>query len=315
MFLKYFKKTKKVDEVILLPSKRFSFMGKEAQLQFQDEITRYFQGKPGFQVDFLEGVIHGADGTDYGLDNLAQSYSQINIADKGKIVKDHFDGIFVGQEEEEEILKDVADYNIMKKYIAVRLYPSDYLETTAGEELIYREDLKGILTVLVLDLPSTVVSLKSEQVKKWKVSNKELFEIGLKNTFANNKIDVTQEKFADNATLSMLGSDTNLFATASIYNLTKYREVIGKYGSLVGIPHRHMIVVVPINDKSISSALNQFIIIIDGLYRQGPGSISSNIYWYHNKKFMNLPYKIDEKRIQFMPPNEFVEILHKVVKE
>jgi len=317
MFLNPFKKIKRVDEEVLLPSERFSFINKESQLQFQDEISHYFKDKPDFKLDFSQGVIHRGNGIDYGLDNVAQMYHQAGAIEKRNVVKDHFNRLFKGEEENRKILKNKTNYSFMKKYVAIRLYPLAYLKTTGKDNLIYKEDLEGVLTVLVLDLPSTVIILQPEDVAKWEISEEDLFTLGFKNTFANNSVDVTQEKFDDNATLWMIGSDTHLFAGAYIYNLPKYQKLIGKYGTLIAIPHRHMILAFPINDNAVISAINQLIIITDGLYKQGPGSISPNIFWYDNKKFINLPYKLDlkEKSIGFSPPEEFIEILNQVAEQ
>jgi hypothetical protein len=323
MFSKFFQKNKKAKNLDIgeaLPE-RFSFMSKEEQLGFQDSIMRYFQKSyPNFVINFSEGFIKDPEaGTIYGMDNVAQQYYNFHKYDnadseaKRKIISEHFNTLLKGKQEQEKILKNRTNYNLIKRYISVRLYPPDYLKTT-GKDIIYREDLEGIITALVYDLPSTVIIVKPEDTESWKMDKDELFAVGFKNTFSNNMVDITQEKFVDNSTLWMIGGEAHLFASAFIYDLAKYSKLIGKYGSLISIPHRHMVLVFPINDMSILPAINQFIIIADGIYREGPGSISPNIFWHHYDNFTNLPYKLTSKEIQFFPPVKFVELLNAVAE-
>lgn len=314
MFSKLFSKNKEVDTAIQLPKDRFGFMSQNEQLQFQDEITRHFQDKPDFNIDFFNGVVIRKDGLRCGLDNLAQMYHQFSPKEREKLVADHFNTLLKTEQEEKEIFQDISNYQTMKKYLAVRLYPLDYLTSTGEDGLFYKEDLKGILTVLVLDLPSTVLILKPEDAEKWKISKEDLFEVGFRNTFTNNKVEITQEKFVENAVLWTIGSETNLFASAYIYEISKYPKMIGKYGSIISIPHRHIVLVHPINNMSTVKALNQMMIISDGLFKEGPGSISKNIYWYNKGKFTNLPYILDDDEFKFMPPQSFVEVLNQLAK-
>src|SRR5579864_1466223 len=173
----------------LLPSDRFSFMQQNEQEAFIKDIQGYFQSKPNFKLDFSQGVVYRENNMEYGLDNLAQTYHQANVDDRKKIIADHFNGIFHGQQEQEKILMDISNFDLAKKYLAVRLYPPDYAQQVGKSFLVYREDLDGVLTVLVLDLPSTITNVKPEQAAKWKISTEKLFDIGLENTFANNKVE------------------------------------------------------------------------------------------------------------------------------
>lgn len=55
-------------------------------------------------------------------------------------------------------------------------------------------------------------------------------------------------------------------------------------------------------------------VITNGMFQEEPGSISSNIYWYHENKMTKLQYTLEGKSVNFFPPNEFIELLNKVAE-
>jgi hypothetical protein len=42
-------------------------------------------------------------------------------------------------------------------------------------------------------------------------------------------------------------------------------------------------------------------------YAEGPGSLTSSLYWWRDGKLLTLPTEVDAEGVQFSPPNEFVE--------
>lgn len=316
MFSKIFKRNSqiKADEPVQKLPDRFSFMPEEEQLHFQDDITKFFQQKyASYKVDFAKGAVFEPEPnkTQYGLDSVAQIYHQATDKEKKNVVKNHFEKLFNAKKEEEKILKDVEDFQKMKKLLAVRLYPSDY-EPKFYEILIHRQDIEGIVTVLTLDLPSSTTNVKHEYVKKWGIEIDELFRIALKNTFANNKIHLQKTDFIGFPVWTFEGE--SIYTASFVLKLEEYKEVIGKYGSLVIIPHRHTVVVYPIENRDVLKITNQLAGLATYMCKQGPGSISSHLYWYYNGTFTNLPYKIHEKKFDFYPPNAFITVLNQVAE-
>lgn len=313
MFSKLFKKSenKKVDEAILLSKERFSFMSKEEQLQFQDEISRYFQDKYDFIIEFDHGLIKDEEGTMYGLDNVAQHYHQTDGA-KGKrsVIKDHFDTILKSKKENEEILEKIDDYSKIKKYLTVRVYPSDY--SSGNHEFVhYKHEIQGFNTVLTLDLPSTVFSIKKNQIKKWNIDKEELFNTGFENTFKKYPVDRSRGEVDKEVFVEILNGE-NLFVATQIYNLSNYKNILGEYGSLMIVPNRHTVMIFPINDHKVLQAMSKLGLIATKMFEEGPGSITPNLYWYQDNNFTNIPYELDEKSFQLHPPREFLDVLNKI---
>src|SRR5690606_37707118 len=97
-----------------------------------------------------------------------------------------------------------------------------------------------------------------------------------------------------------------------VFDIENRKELIGSKGSLVGLPHRHSAIIYPIENLEVVKAINGLIPTIYGMNQEGPGSLSNNLFWYKDKTFTQLPYKIDEGKLQFFPPNNFVELLNEL---
>jgi hypothetical protein len=107
-------------------------------------------------------------------------------------------------------------------------------------------------------------------------------------------------------------SGNSFFASTRVLMLEEFPECLGLYGSLVGIPHRHAAILYPIQNLDVITAVNVLIPLIKSLYNEGPGSISPNLYWYRQQKFINLPYRETRKALQFFPPAEFTDMLNRM---
>jgi hypothetical protein len=49
--------------------------------------------------------------------------------------------------------------------------------------------------------------------------------------------------------------------------------------------------------------------VIVGMHRDGPGSISPYLYWYHDRDFTVLPYELEDQSLKFVPPDDFAELI------
>jgi len=62
----------------------------------------------------------------------------------------------------------------------------------------------------------------------------------------------------------------------------------------------------------VVQALQSFIYVLQGMYREGPGSISNSLYWYQDGKLMNLSYELTDKELSFKPTDEFLELMNQL---
>ena len=87
---------------------------------------------------------------------------------------------------------------------------------------------------------------------------------------------------------------------------------LGAHGSLVGVPHRHAVFIYPINDLKVVTVMQALAYAVHGMYTEGPGSISAKLYWYDGQKFTDIPYSFSETKIDFTPPDAFIEMLNEL---
>jgi hypothetical protein len=289
----------------------YSFLANDEKIQFESEVNAYFSKKGSdFKINFEEGIIHRNEHS-YGLENIAQIYHQATAEERKNIIPDYFDKLFAGEEEEKKITEHISDFSIMRPFLAVRIYPIDYAAQVGDSNLVFRKDLDSSLTSLVLDLPSSVRTLKPDEIKPWNISVDSLFSIGISNVFEKYKVEVTKQEITKSISVWLISSD-DVFASTHVFNLKSFPQCVGKYGALILLPHRHSIVTYPIEDLGVVEATKILIPLAQKMFAEGPGSITPSISWHYEGKFINLPYKISSGKIDFVPPDEFVTMLNKL---
>lgn len=288
----------------------YSFLTKDEKQQFETDVNSYFAQKgKNYIVNYNEGFVSKDTNQSYGLENIAQIYHQSSTEERKSLVFDHFEKIFKAELEETKLLENISDFNSMKKYLSVRIYPIDYADQIGRENLVGKIDIDSSITLLVLDLPSTVRSLKPEEIKKWNVSEDSLFSLGIKNSVTNCQVEISEQELTKTLKVWLISSD-NVFTSTHIFNLNSFPQCIGKFGALLLVSHRHSIILYPINDLGVIEATKLLIPLGQRMFVEGPGSITPSLTWYHDNKFTNLPYQIEKGNLNFVPPDEFVKTLN-----
>lgn len=290
-----------------------SFFNEKEYGEFLKAVDSYFKEKK-ISYELENGVLQ-AGPNEYGLGtlgltNVAQVCKQAAGSYKN-IVREHFDTMVRSYQFETKFNKIVHDYDQIKHYIGVRLYPSDYAEQK--EDMVMGKDFaEGIYAMLVFDLPDSVMNIHPEQAEKWGRSFDELFSTGIKNIRDKYPPEINEENFGD-FKLRMVHGD-HFYAPNIVFELDKQDQLIGTYGSLIAIPHRHAVLIYPIENLGVIKALHGLLPIIHGMYEEGPGSISARLFWYKDGHYEHLYYNIDDKNVQFYPPDVFIELLNRLEK-
>lgn len=221
--------------------------------------------------------------SEIGLHNLVQICNQYSQDQWSNIIKGHFTKIENMYSFKKEIEDKLDNFDEMKKYISVRIYPESYLEYGNSDTYIYRKDYTGSISALVFDYPYHVANISTKQAEKWGVSRDKLFEIGLANVFKKYNPQIYSENIDQENKIYLLSDYNSVFATSFIYKLADYQELVGKYGSIVSMPHRHIILVYPIERRrNLEKNLMGCMQATNGLFSEGPGSISNNLFWYYD---------------------------------
>lgn len=245
-----------------------------------------------------------------GLLNLAQLCARNEEKEWPDIIKDHFKTLQKSQSEQAVLEQRIADFDRVEELLAVRLWPENYLAELNRNKFVHRCDLPGTLTALVFDLPSSVRNVTPEEAKAWGKSHEELFAIGLANVRENCIPDVTEQDLGDEVVITILSDAENFFVASHALLLEEHPECIGTFGTLIGVPHRHVVLAYPIEDRRVVAAISLMIPPILVWEKEGPGSISPYLYWYKDGEFTNLPFKIKDQSLHFTPPDNFVDVLN-----
>ena len=196
----------------------------------------------------------------------------------------------------------------IESLLSVRLWPDDYLSSLKSDKLIYRSDLEGTISAIVLDLPSSVETVCTDEARGWHRSDETLFAIATGN-IAQNPLPAAEEHDLNGLKLfGFLGQ--SFFVASHALVLHEHPECLGPHGTLVAVPHRHALLCAPIHDMSVAAGLGQFVSIALGMFKEGPGSITPNVYRYQMGRYLNLPYELGDSELRLSPPDEFVSMLN-----
>lgn len=278
---------------------------------FEKEIEIYFS-RQAIPIKWGDGVISIPEeimGVDQlGLINLVQICKQAGVKFYREIVKDHFESMIRAHAFETELEAVVKDFESIKKYIGVLLYDVEYVAVIGKESTLGRDIGDNIYAMLVFDLPHSVKNIKPEQILSWNKTEEELFALGMENIKKNYPLALTEEDLG--GVKSWVVQSDHFYAANVIFSLNEWTHLIGKEGTLIGLPHRHAALIYPINNLDVIKAINMLIPLIHYMNQKGPGSLSNNLYWVKDDVFISLPYKLTDEKLEFIPPDEFVNVLN-----
>lgn len=301
----------KKKQPLIVPDWADFFTEKEYS-QFISEVEVYFKKeKIPFVMD--DGVIqvdeNAFDLGTLGLVNVAQVCKQDDSRTYQEIIKDHFTTLKRAGKLSNDFNKIINEFDLVKEHLGVRLYHEDFINHTVDPAKVVHKNFVGeIKEVLVFDLPESVQSITSEQAKKWNKDIDKLFEIGRQNIKSEYPLNVVNESFKDFEI--WFANDDHFYVPNIVFDLKERPELIGLYGALIGIPHRHTAIIYPIDNLDVVKVINDLIPLIYSMNQEGPGSLSNQLLWYHGETFTDLPYEIADDKIQFFPPETFVDVLN-----
>jgi hypothetical protein len=238
-----------------------------------------------------DGVLHvpGQAGQ-LGLQNLAQlCHQEPDPANWPGLIAEHFANLNRALGSMDQVLGQQSDFEQVKANLTLRLYPADHFQTLpAKDRPISRVDLDGTLSVLVLDLPSAIMPLSRAMAQDWGKSDAELFAMAANWLRHDTDLESGAVELAKGISVQMIASDS-FYAASQALVLDERAGFVGSHGALVCVPHRQGLLSYPIENRQVSQAIQYLIPAVQGMFQEGPGSISPHLYWYRNQKFMRLP--------------------------
>ena len=273
----------------------------------QSELKR--RGKKGRVEDGIL-VLDGDAESRYGLSNLAQLCHANRPFEWSSTITEHFDNLEASDREGGDLERRIGDFDSVRSLLKIRLYPPDYLDQLGRSGLVFREPAMGVVAALVYDLPSSIRNVLPEHALRWGVDEDELFRVGLKNISVEESPVIEDKNLPEGGEFRILVGDS-FFTASRLLLLENYIDSPTPYGVVVSVPHRHVVLFHPILDIGVVKAISAMLPVAFGMYQEGPGSISPNLYWFRKGEFMLLPSKVTAKKITFLPPETFVtEVLN-----
>jgi hypothetical protein len=124
---------------------------------------------------------------------------------------------------------------------------------------------------------------------------------------------VPDRAVVSNTAIRLLSGDS-FFVATWVLMLEEHLAPVPEHGALVVVPNRHAVLFQPIVDVSIVNAVGLLLGVAEAQCRQGPGSISPNLYWWQKGHLTLLPSRREGGQFQFMPPSEFAAVLNSLAK-
>lgn len=240
---------------------------------------------------------------EYGLTNVAQQWREAVPGIRRNLLRDRLAAI---DERHDDRAIAPAD---MAALARPQLWPMEAVEEV-GDALIAREVTEDLAAVLSVDLPTSVHAVRPEDIEATGLGEDELWERALAQLDDGEPIERTL--LDDDELVVVLVSDSHFLAS----RLLALEELVGAvppHGVLIGVPHRHMFVVHAIYDATVLEAMNLMAPFVVQHFEEGPGSLSPDLYWWHDGEIERLIVDDDEGSIT--PPDGFVALLEALTAE
>jgi hypothetical protein len=267
------------------------------------ELVRYEAGRRRWEQDLDEGKVGHAESA-HGLQNIAQICHASPHGKWPHVVAEHF-----------VALDDIADVAFAcageaRAVLRARLISDDFVPP-GGPDPARRRVADDLLVALAYDLPSRVVLPRRHDVLEWG-EEEELFALALEQTRAERGGQMERHDFTEDqggpATIWSFTGDSFFTATHALWSA----HVEGPHGSIVAAPNRHAVLVHPIRDLDVVSAIPIMARVAQGLYTEGPGSLTPSLYWFRDGALTRLPVHVNDGAVTFIPPDEFVDALNEL---
>jgi hypothetical protein len=266
-----------------------------------------------YEIDASAGVVLAEEpGQEepnrFGLLNLAQMCRQAPRLDWPSIIHRHFGQILRHRAEADDLMKRLeSDFEAAWPLLKVRLYPAD----TPLDPSAVQHPAEGLLAALVYDLPETVMSVSKDHIARWGMPADELFKIALENVRNEPGIQDELLEIPGRVSFHILNGSSFFTATQALLLEQWLPKPLSELGALVAVPTRNTVIYHSIADETVSAAIHAMVFYANGLFQQGPGSITPTLYWWreaawwHEGEFTTIPAMLHGNDVTVDLPEEF----------
>lgn len=277
---------------------------------FRKAVENYFKGRGEtitWSPDF--GIAVGPSGAQMGMGNLMQMCAKAEPATWGTVISEHFGKL------EAALANANPDqppaWEMIKNQLTIRLMPAEAIPAKIRGESVWRTDLEGVISMLAIDYPDTVMTVNRTSAVEWGMPDEELFKIALQNLATNFALSEPIKTDLKNGPLYIFSAD-HFFAASHVLLLPGKPELVGPYGTMIAIPTRHTLIVCPVQSFDIVHDIANLLNVAYKAEQDGPGSITNQLYFYRNGEFSRVVSETSGGQVKLTPPPAFQRVLEEL---
>jgi hypothetical protein len=192
-----------------------------------------------------------------------------------------------------------SSFEEIRSQLKVRLFN---LEMNPGWPLVTAPVCDEFITTLVLDQPTTIATITTDQVDGWGIPVPELFDIAMVNVWEFDAVEVTEFAPEHGFKMKVIESPS-FFTTSHILLLDRHLDFDPEKGLIVVIPNRHIVVFVAV-ETGIERDLELMTRMAKELYVKGPGSITPSLLWLRKGQFEKVDLDRTDLGMEFRGPEQ-----------
>jgi hypothetical protein len=236
--------------------------------------------KVGHDVTIYPDRVESRDGTAFGLPNIAALCTGVERSEWGELVERHVESVTTPARTLGELSPDE---------IRAALYLRLVEAGSTSDPGYARQVVPGLLEVLAVDLPESVVTLSKDDLTGLG-SLSELLEQSRANLRALLAGDVSLGAVADGRGAFTAVTDRSFFTASLALVLPEAVErVSGERdqgrGILVAVPDRHQLLYRVIDAPSAEPALREMFVAARWAHRDASGPLSPNVFWVRIRRW------------------------------
>lgn len=264
-----------------------------------------------------EGTIYLKPGQEMQAVNLHNLIGKCTSAKDKKYWKDiiegHFESIFSSIDEQKKI--NVEEYESVKKYLALRIYPVETITQRGGtSSVVAKTQLEGTYTLLMLDLPGMFTPVSRDIFSLWKRDTAEVFKAAQENVNRQPIEKVTKTFDIDGAKIeiSFLGNE-DYAASFALDLMNNSPELVGEWGAAVAIPNKGLVDICKISrDKPVDFVkfIQRMKPRVENSYQAHEQPISDQFFWYYKGTFTTIRVtQLPDGSISVLSPFGLAELM------
>jgi hypothetical protein len=278
----------------------FEFMAIDEWNAFNRQLRMCAQ-KSGVDVESLgPGELVLVDGRRLGVMNLAQ-LCHISGPDKWvELIDNHLSSLaaHVGGIPEPFSMLDLR----------VQLLPDDQADREVLRRFGARPFAEGVVESLTVRLADSVRPVPTSEIEQLGWDLEDAWADAWAQTRTLERPEEVSFVDVSGAEIIHLFSEHSFGASFLPY-LDDVLDGMGDHGAIVSIPVRHSVLVHPIFDMSVLTAVQAMIPITRQVNRTGPGAVSAHLYWWRRDSMMWIPTYFAADGMEFYPPNELASVI------